>query len=53
MGVELVSVTPWKDPSEVAKWEIPFIQVVTAGLSTSKGERDIVPTIRLESWIEE
>ncbi|KAK8907377.1 hypothetical protein QC760_004634 [Botrytis cinerea] len=48
-----LSVTPWKDPSEVAKWEIPFIQVVTAGLSTSKGERDIVPTIRLENWLEE
>ncbi|TGO46677.1 hypothetical protein BCON_0312g00060 [Botryotinia convoluta] len=41
-------VTPWTDPSEVERWEIPFIQVVTASLSTSKGERDIVPTIRLE-----
>ncbi|THV47702.1 hypothetical protein BGAL_0294g00090 [Botrytis galanthina] len=47
------SVTPWKDPSEVERWEIPFIQVVTAGLSTSKGERDRIPTIRIEDWNEE
>ncbi|KAF7944796.1 uncharacterized protein EAE97_005429 [Botrytis byssoidea] len=47
------SVSPWKDPSEVERWEIPFIQVVTAGLSTSRGERDIIPTIRIEDWIEE
>ncbi|TGO83350.1 hypothetical protein BPOR_0660g00030 [Botrytis porri] len=46
-------VTPWTDPSAVSGWEIPFIQVVTASLSTSKGERDIVPTIRLEDWNEE
>lgn len=53
MGVKLVSVTPWADPSEVERWEIPFIQVVTASLSTSKGEKDIVPTIRIEDWNEE
>ncbi|KAF7918309.1 hypothetical protein EAE99_008905 [Botrytis elliptica] len=47
------SVTPWADPSEVERWEIPFIQVVTASLSTSKGEKDIVPTIRIEDWNEE
>ncbi|KAF5874578.1 uncharacterized protein Bfra_004589 [Botrytis fragariae] len=48
-----LSVTPWTDPSEVAGWEIPFIQVVTASLSTSKGEKDVVPTIRIEEWNEE
>ncbi|TGO20525.1 hypothetical protein BPAE_0288g00070 [Botrytis paeoniae] len=46
-------VTPWTDSSDVARWEIPFIQVVTASLSTSKGERDIVPTIRIEDWNKE
>ncbi|KAF7872471.1 hypothetical protein EAF04_003392 [Stromatinia cepivora] len=44
-------VSPWTVASEVDRWEVPVVTVVTASLSTASKTRSIQePTIRLEGW---